>query len=158
MPPRRDESVGRLITRIDRELNARAAQEFKPFGVGAGQFRILAELFHEDGLCQEELTARVGVDKANTARAVDKLEKLGYVRRRRDAEDYRMKRVHLTDEAHSIRSGFLAALERWNALVGDHFSEKEHRVLLLLLKRLDKALEPEPRPARSTPSRLGKTL
>ena len=64
-------------------------EEFKRFGIGAGQYLFLLNLYKHDGITQEELTQKVKLDKATTARAIKKLEDQGYVKRVKKENDRR---------------------------------------------------------------------
>lgn len=44
---------------------------------------------------QEELSSYLSIDGANTTRAIKKLEKEGYVIRKQDEKDRRVKRIYL---------------------------------------------------------------
>ncbi len=132
----RDASLGRWIAVLHRQIMIYASKEFAPLGIGSGQFMFLAELFHNDGLNQEELTARVRMDKANTTRALTKLEQAGYVERVPDPADGRMKRVYLTPRAWEIKDVFIRGLMRWSAVLAKGMSLEEREVCLALLKRM----------------------
>ncbi len=132
----RDASLGRWIAVLQRQIMVYAARQFEPLGIGAGQFPFLAELFHQDGLNQEELTTRVRVDKAATTRALNRLAAAGYVERFRDPHDARMNRVYLTAKAWSIREQFIAGLEQWSNVLATGMSPAERRQALGLLIRM----------------------
>jgi len=67
------ESIGRLMSSIHRNIYIYIDTEFKEYGIGRGQFSFLRALQNEDGINQETLTTKFGVNKATTARAIGKL-------------------------------------------------------------------------------------
>ena len=69
--------------------------EMNRMGFGPGQFFLLSELYTEEGLSQDELSRRVGVDKSNTSRALVKLEHYGLVQRKSDQQNHKVKKVFL---------------------------------------------------------------
>jgi DNA-binding MarR family transcriptional regulator len=60
------------------------------------QFDVLATLRFGEGLTQQELADRLLVTKGNVCGVLDRLEGLGWVERRPDANDGRANRLHLT--------------------------------------------------------------
>ena len=79
---------------LRREFDRRAA----PLGVTRAQWRALAWLGREPGLRQVELADHLDIEPITLCRIVDRLEESGLVERRRDPEDRRAWRLHLTDK------------------------------------------------------------
>lgn len=132
----RRRSVGRHIALLARRSQVFLALRFQVFGIGSGQFPLLAELYHEEGLSQEELTERVKIDKANVARGTARLEKAGYVVRTKDKNDGRVNRLFLTARAREIYDDFFAAAENLNAILLKDFTKHEQALLLDMLQRM----------------------
>lgn len=55
-----------------------------------------------DGLRQNELAEKLGLEGTSVVRTLDSLERDGYVRRQEDARDRRAKRVFLTVEGQAL--------------------------------------------------------
>jgi DNA-binding MarR family transcriptional regulator len=121
--------VSRLSTRF-------VGGELSGIGFGTGHFFLLSELYKEDGLSQDELSRRIGVDKANTSRSVAKLEKYGLIHRKTDPENYKVRKVYLTPKAHEFRKQFRKIQEDWNNYLLRGFSEKEINGLLASMKKI----------------------
>lgn len=98
-------------------------------GFGPGQFFLLSELYAEEGLSQDELSRRVGVDKSNTSRALAKLERYGLVTRKSDPENHRVKRVYLKPKAGRIRNEFKKIQRNWNTELLKGFTNREKTAL-----------------------------
>ena len=60
------------------------------------QFDVLSNLAMHDNLTQNDLAARMQVTKGNVCGLLDRLEKLGYVRRKSDERDARINRLSIT--------------------------------------------------------------
>lgn len=60
------------------------------------QFDVLATLRFGEGVTQQELAERLLVTKGNVCGVLDRLEALGWVRRKADPKDRRANRLHLT--------------------------------------------------------------
>ncbi|WP_162806580.1 MarR family winged helix-turn-helix transcriptional regulator [Sphingosinicella terrae] len=83
---------------IRREANRRAAI----LGSTGAQWRVLARLSRRDGLRQIELAEALDVEPITLCRMVDRLEQAGLVERRKDPEDRRAWRIHLTEAAAPV--------------------------------------------------------
>lgn len=97
----------------------------KAYGLSSSEYFYLLALYREDGLSQDNLTHRLFVDKAATARAVKSLETKGFVTRSKDDRDRRVNHVHLTDLAHHVRPDLLRVLKTWNTKMIDHLSDAQ---------------------------------
>ena len=80
---------------VRRAFDRRAA----PLGVTRAQWRVLAWLDRDPGLRQVELADHLDVEPITLCRIIDRLQESGLVERRRDPEDRRAWRLHLTDKA-----------------------------------------------------------
>ena len=119
------ESIGRLISSIHRNIYIYIDEEFKEFGIGNGQFSFLRALQNEDGINQETLTAKFGVNKATTARAVAKLVKEAYVIRKRDEADKRAYKIFLTKKGREIESKLMSVSQRLTEALTTGLTENE---------------------------------
>lgn len=110
--------------------------EMKRMGFGPGQFFLLSELYAEEGLTQDELSKRVGIDKSNTSRALAKLEQNGLIKRQNDWKNHKVKKVFLTPIAHKIKKEFRKIQSQWNAELLNGFKEEEKTALFSSLKKI----------------------
>ncbi len=134
-------TIGRYIALLSRMATVYLGQELKHLNIGPGQYIFLAELFDEEGLSQDELTQRTHVDKSNTTRALKRLEQAGYIERRSDDADKRIKRVFLQPAAREIEQEFWRILTNWSAILGENLQqEQQERILQDLHALADNAL------------------
>ncbi len=73
-----------------------------PHGLTTSQAWVLAQLFVEDNLPQKEIARRMDVGTVTVGGLIDRLEARGFVERKVDPEDRRVKRVLLKDAAKPI--------------------------------------------------------
>lgn len=121
---------------ISRLSSLFVGREMSRLGFGPGQFFFLTALYGEEGVSQDELSKRVGVDKSNTSRALAKLEQYGLIRRQSDPHNHRVKKVYLEDRALRVRNEFKKIQTRWNEALLCGFSETEKRALLSAVKKM----------------------
>lgn len=98
-------SFGLLVGRTTKLLAEHLQKNFAESGVGItmGHWIILAQLWNEDGLAQQEISKRSGVAKPNVTTMIDTLEKESYIVRIPDQIDRRINRIFLTQKAKDIR-------------------------------------------------------
>jgi len=87
------------VSRLRRRVVDRA---LKPLGVTRSQWWVLAFLSRSDGMSQVALADELDLGKVALGQLIDRLEKTGFVSRRPDGVDRRMKRVYLTKRSHAL--------------------------------------------------------
>jgi DNA-binding MarR family transcriptional regulator len=138
---------------IYRSYLAYMAKELETYGVGSGQFEFLLVLYHEDGVSQETLAKLLKVSKATSARAIQNLEKEGYVYRERDEKDLRAYRVYLTEKGKEMRDIIFKKQASFMDLLFSDFSFEEKEIFRLLIhKAAIKLFEPGFEPPSDRPN------
>jgi len=135
MPSER-ESIARWISVLHRQFQIYLNRELRDSDIQASEYVFLVNLYEKDGVSQERLSSNLFIDKAATARAIQRLEKLGYVRRTRDPMDSRAYVVALTEQGKQMRDFIKSKLLNWNLLLTGELSDEEHRDLLDKIKRM----------------------
>lgn len=130
------ESIGRLIACLYHQARGYFDREFAPYNLGSGTFPVLKVLLHHDGINQQELSAKLHVDKATTTRAITKLVKLGYVRRERDPHDLRAYRLFVTQKARDIAPKIREVLQSWTTILAEGLTDQEKETALSLLHHM----------------------
>jgi MarR family 2-MHQ and catechol resistance regulon transcriptional repressor len=105
------------------------------------QFAVLEALYHIGSMTQGEVSSKVLKSTSNLTTVIDNLERDGYVRRERDADDRRVIHVHLTETGTSKIEAVLpnhvgALVEIFKVL-----SPTEQEALGELCKKLGKGKE-----------------
>ena len=81
----------------------------REIGVSAGTGFSLVLLSKKDGISQEELSQKFGVDPCRVTRLAKRLEGEGLLRRERDPEDNRVVRMYLTEMGVGFARGLVRA-------------------------------------------------
>ncbi|WP_026889698.1 MarR family winged helix-turn-helix transcriptional regulator [Clostridium beijerinckii] len=131
--------IGKYIGEIHRASCMYFGKKFSKFGIGAGQYLFLLNLYKNDGITQEELTEKVKLDKATTARAIKKLEDEGYVRRIKKESDRRAYKLELTEKAEQIKDDVYYIMNEWESKIRKCFTDAESQELMNLLNKLSKS-------------------
>ena len=131
-----NESPGKWISILYRGGETYIANQLEQLQIKRGQHRFLIELFHKDGVCQGDLVKALSIDKSTAAHALAKLEKNGYVKRKKDNDDKRFVRVYLTEKARKIEEDIFSVLSVWTNAIAIGFSDGEERQLITQLKHM----------------------
>jgi len=126
-------SLGRKFGIIARNIQIIVRETLRDSSIGSGQFMFLHRIFLNDGISQQELSRILDVDKATCARAVFKLARAGYVRRKPDGEDHRLHHLHLTDEGIEIMPRIKRTMQMVTDICASGLSGEEQDELLRLL-------------------------
>lgn len=102
---RKSEPVGFLLARASQYMRLQLGRDFADAGldISVEQWRLLLELWQQDGLNQRELGERCFKSKVSVTKMLAKLEDQGYVLRRRSTRDRRGNRVFLTAAGKRLR-------------------------------------------------------
>lgn len=135
------ESISRYINQLYRKGIAFLGKEYKEYKIGAGQYQFLVYLYIKDGLTHDELTEKIGVDKAATTRAIVKLEETGYITKVQDENDKRKYYIYLTGYAKEKRKEILDISRRWEAELTSDLSKEALEELYSIFRIMAKTTE-----------------
>ena len=97
-----DENLELLLNRVSRIHTNSINRVLEEVNLHKGQPLMLSHLFKRDGVPQSLLAREMDISPATAGTMVKRLEKVGYVKRRRDSKDERISNVYLTDEGLNI--------------------------------------------------------
>lgn len=123
---------------IRREANKRAAV----LGATKAQWRVLAQLKRKgDGARQIDIAEAMDVEPITLCRMIDRLEDAGLVERRRDENDRRAWRIHMTEAATPVLRKLEKMGEAFNADMLAGIPDVEQETVLRVLRRMRDNLE-----------------
>lgn len=128
--------AGTYISVLMRQLNLFFGHELSDVEITASELMYLSQLYNRDGLTQEEMAAVITVDKAATTRTIQGMEKKGLVRREAHEENYRAKRVYLTDKAKNAEPRIRELQKKWVDFITQDMTQKEAEVFAAQLKKM----------------------
>ena len=128
--------AGTYISVLMRQLNLFFGHELSDVEITASELMYLSQLYNRDGLTQEEMAAVITVDKAATTRTIQGMEEKGLVRREAHEENYRAKRVYLTDKAKNAEPRIRELQKKWVDFITQDMTQKEAEVFAAQLKKM----------------------
>ncbi|MGG7078597.1 MarR family winged helix-turn-helix transcriptional regulator [Clostridium sardiniense] len=132
------ESISRYINYLYRQGVSFLGNEYKDYNIGAGQYQFLLYLYMKDGITQDELTHKIGVDKAATTRAITKLEENGYVKRVHDEKDKRKHHIFLTEYSKKNKEEIINVSKKWENGLVEELTKEEIEQFYYLLRKITK--------------------
>lgn len=126
---------------FSRRATAAANHEFVTFGLNNNRFQYLLRVCEQPGLFFDALATEMAVDRTTSYRAVQKLIADGYLEKRPDATNKKVRRLYPTEKATEIYPT-LHSFEKQVAMnsVG-RLSEGERQLLGELLAKINQGLE-----------------
>ena len=100
--PNTDDYIGVVIADVARLLRTAFDRRVRKLGITRAQWLVLTRLHRHPGASQSELADMLEVERASAGRMIDRLEANGWVERRSQNGDRRVKRVYLTPEAERV--------------------------------------------------------
>ena len=105
-------------------------------GLSVAQYLHLRILWETDGLPQNEISHRLGIEKASSTGALDALEADGLIQRIRDSADRRRLLVSLTPKGEALRGTILPFAREVAEIAGEGTSEEELAAFFRTIDRM----------------------
>ena len=111
-----NDRLAHLIKDTSRGLVRALQMRLTAHAVSFGHWAFLRVLWERDGLTQRELSQEVGVMEPTTAAALRALEKLGYIERRKKADNRKNSYVFLTRKGVALKAKLVPLAEAVNEI------------------------------------------
>jgi DNA-binding MarR family transcriptional regulator len=129
------------VRSLRRSLARAAAAAFRDTGVGPKQFAVLHELRRVGSASQVQLARATASDPAAMMRAIDALERRGWVLRSSAGDDRRCKLVSLTPSGRRALGELDVAYKALRSLANGALSSNERRQFCAMAAKLATGLE-----------------
>lgn len=131
----------REIGMIARALDSISNIEFKEYDLTKGQYLYLVRICEHPGIIQEKLAEMIKVDRTTASRAIKKLEKNGFIERREDKYNKKIKKIFPTMKGENVYPKIKSENDYSNSVALAGFSEREVEIISHLLQRVRKNIE-----------------
>lgn len=133
--------ISQILKDISRFGRGYREEKLAPLGISSRYALYLREIAAAPGISQEQLTARIGINKSNVARQVAALEEEGYISRCPCGKDKRVLRLYPTEKTEALIPGIMEVMDSWELLLVENLTPAEQEQLEVMLLRLrDSAL------------------
>ena len=132
--------LGFLVHDVSRLRRSIVDRTLKPLGVTRSQWWVLAFLSRADGMSQVALAEELDLGKVALGGLIDRLEKTGFVSRRHDVEDRRVKRVFLTKKSHALIAEIRASVSVTEKVIIDDIDDADLKATVRALRKMKENL------------------
>jgi DNA-binding MarR family transcriptional regulator len=133
-------NLAQLLVDVSRLVGGRMRRKMESLGLQRAQGLILVQLWHGDGIAQNELARSMLIRPATVTTTLQRMERDGWIRRCRDEADQRIVRVHLTKKAGALREEISSCFRELDADMTEVLASEEltelHRLLLKVHRHL----------------------
>ena len=128
--------LSRYSTFLYRHKTKFMNEKLKDYELQGLMFMMVNYVHHHPGTSQDAIACHMNVDKCTIARRTNRLEELGYLTRKTDANDRRQNNCFLTEKGERLVPIIKENLAAWNALVTEDLSDDEKVTLITLLGKV----------------------
>jgi DNA-binding MarR family transcriptional regulator len=135
-----EENIGFLINDVARFLRVSYDRKMATIGLTRSQWLVLSYLYFNEGINQSEFALILDIEKAPLSRLLYRMEMKGFISRKSEGEDRRIKNIYLSD---SIKPFIISMRDQAAIYRKESFSIldiKEQKILRDLLQKLKKDL------------------
>ncbi|NWQ42808.1 winged helix-turn-helix transcriptional regulator [Bacillus sp. EB106-08-02-XG196] len=131
----------REIGMIARALDSISNIEFKELELTKGQYLYLVRICENPGIIQEKVAEMIKVDRTTAARAIQKLEMNGFIEKKDDQHNKKIKKLFPTEKGKTVYPFIKREHNYSNTVALEGFSEREIDTIFNLLQRVRKNIE-----------------
>lgn len=131
----------REIGMVARALDSIANIEFKEYDLTRGQYLYLIRICENPGIIQEKLAEMIKVDRTTASRAIKKLEANGFIEKKSDSANRKIKHIFPTEKGKAVFPNISRENEHSERVALKGFSQEEAQMLSGLLQRVRKNIE-----------------
>ncbi|MED3728716.1 MarR family transcriptional regulator [Priestia filamentosa] len=135
------DDVLREIGMIARALDSISNIEFKEHNLTKGQYLYLVRICEHPGIIQEKLAEMIKVDRTTAARSIKKLETEGFIEKKDDHHNKKIKKLFPTEKGREVYPFLRREGDHSEKVALTGFSEQEREEVFQLVQRIRKNIE-----------------
>jgi DNA-binding MarR family transcriptional regulator len=137
-----ESTIGHLLVKVSRLVGGRMRAKLEAFGLHHTQGMILFHLWQHEGMAQNRLAQALHITPPTTTNILQRMERDGWIERRRDKSDQRVVRVHLTAKASALRKAVRLSFQELDRELMAVLSADERTALMISLSKVHAHLLP----------------
>jgi len=135
-----EENIGLLIHDVARLLRVLYDRQMASIGLTRSQWWLLTYLFFKDGINQSELAILMDIEKAPLSRLLDRMVMKGWVIRKNENKDRRIKNIYLSESVKPLISSMREKAANYRGESLSILTDKDLNKLKDILQLLKKDL------------------
>lgn len=136
-----EESIAFLTKGLYRDFARALERRLSTHNINIGMWYPLRLLWIEDGQYQHELQKKVGIAQPTLVTALDRLEKRGFIRRKRSTLDKRHVNIFLTEAGRDLEQEILHYANEIQDLASQGISSSELDNFMAVIHKLKNSLQ-----------------
>jgi DNA-binding MarR family transcriptional regulator len=129
-----------ILARFSRLYAKALTKRLAPYGVLPGYLDVFFHLWEQDGISQKALHTEMDVEQATLSNTLKRMERDGFVLRRKNPKDRRQSQIILTDSGAGLRKIVLTALDDLQSVVNTRLSVNDIRYFRRILTQMNEQL------------------
>lgn len=125
-----------MLVPLVREMVAAEEPILRAHGLTMWGYAVLSALDRSSMRTQAALASAIGADKTRIIRTLDELQDHGYIERRPDPDDRRVRLLAITDAGRRVKDAVQEEIQRGEERWLGELGVEERRVFLRVLERL----------------------
>jgi len=134
-------NFSQLIFTVNKLYTEKTNDNLKEYNVTRSDMSLLIKLKEDGKMTQKELAEAKNLNTATVTRALDRLEKKGFVNRESNMKDKRKKNIVLTEKGIYIISEILIKHENFKKDIFKEFDDEDYLQLVKYLEMLSASLK-----------------
>lgn len=134
-------SAGAVTSHAARLFIQALAVAQQGLNIAPAQYRLLTELWQEDGLAQKDLIKRLDIEQSTIGNTLNRMVRDGLIERKPHLKDGRSQILCLTPHAKMLKDQAIKNAFRINEKALSGFTEVERQQFFLLMEKMIKALK-----------------
>jgi DNA-binding MarR family transcriptional regulator len=122
--------LGRLIGILYRQSTTYLQKEFKPFGLGHSQGKVLRYIDLNKKVLPKQIAEYYNLDKGSVTSLIKSLEKNGFLERELHLTDKRCFYLTLSSKSKQVMPELNQIFENWSSKLVSDFSDEEKKFLI----------------------------
>jgi len=133
-------TLGHLLAQVCRLFGSRRRTKLESIGLHHAQGLILFQLWQEEGISQRVLARALHITPPTATNTLKRMERDGWVKRRRGESDQRIVRVYLTEKSRRLRQEARASFRELDGEMTSMLTEQECEALREALQKVRRYL------------------
>ena len=129
-------TLGHLLARVSRLVGTRTRRKLEGIGLRHAQGMILHQLWQHDGIAQNVLAHALHITPPTATTTLQRMERNGWIERRRHVTDQRVVQVYLTGKAKALRAEARASFQELDKELTSVLTDEERDILMTLLLKV----------------------
>ncbi len=132
--------IGHLLAQVCKLVGRRRRMKLESIGLHHAQGMILSRLWHDDGMSQRALAEALQIAPPTASNTLRRMERDGWIERRRDEADQRIVHVYLTEKARGFHEELRASFRELDHEMSSALSDVEQKTLRQSLLKVHRYL------------------